>query len=202
MMSSLPANWDMARVSVDPLSLNTAASTVNSMITTISEELNAVTDQMNRLLVSWTGDSTSAAKEAEDFNNDWNALWTRLFGTQDDPEKGILNRFANGIGTAALAYSRGERGVSDTWARWQAALEGINVDNLHLGPDDDVEVAVNQQTPPDPTTPDYTQKPPDENSVTDEAETDVITDIASLIDPTDFPPPGGVIHSTAVNQHF
>jgi hypothetical protein len=203
-MSSLPANWDTTRISVDPMTLDSVYSTVNSMIVTISTELNAITNDMNGLLVSWTGNDANSSQEAADFNDDWKAMWTRLLGTQDHPEQGILNRFAAGLGTARLVYSRGERGVSDTWARWLAALEGMDVKDWHLGPDDDVLSALSEHTPPTPAAPDYTKAAPPENPVIDTAETDAITDIASLIDPADFPPPtgGGTIHSTAVDQQF
>jgi hypothetical protein len=190
------------------MTLDSVYGTVNSMIETISTELNAITRDMNGLLVSWTGTDTNSAQEAEDFNNDWLAMWTKLFGTQDHPEQGILNRFAAGLGTARLVYSRGERGVSDTWARWLAALEGMNVDDWNLGPDDDVLGVLTTKVPPTPTAPDYTKAAPAENAVTDTAQTDaetqVVTDIASLIGPVELPPNtgGGVIHSTAVDQQF
>ncbi|MEV6537137.1 hypothetical protein AB0M86_47660 [Streptomyces sp. NPDC051639] len=188
-MSSLPATWDSATIDVDPYTLHTAYSAVLDAISAISDDLNAITDQLNQLLVSWTGDSSGAAKEAQDFNDRWTDTWTRLYGTKDNPEKGVLNRLVSGLETAAVTYSRGERGVSDSWARWQAALAGMNVDDWGLGPDADLAEELPKHTPPESPATDYTQAPPAENTVKDEVQT-----------PGDGK--GGVIHTTAIEQEF
>ncbi|MEV6536786.1 hypothetical protein AB0M86_45770 [Streptomyces sp. NPDC051639] len=145
---------------MDPDTLHAAYSAVVDAIISISDDLNAITDQLNQLLVSWTGDSSGAAKEAQDFNDKWTDTWTRLYGTKDNPEKGVLNRLVSGLETAAVTYSRGERGVSNSWSRWQAALAGMNVDDWGLGPEDDVADALPQHTPPQSQATDYTQAPP------------------------------------------
>ncbi|MFJ3639690.1 WXG100 family type VII secretion target [Streptomyces sp. NPDC090108] len=188
-MSSLPANWDSATIDVDPKTLHTAYLAVLHAVGDIGDDLNAITDQLNQLLVSWTGDSSSAAKEAQDFNDRWTDVWTRLYGTKDNPEKGVLNRLVAGIETAAVTYSRGERGVSDAWSRWQAALEGMNVDDWGLGPDDDVADALPKHTPPQSPASDYTQAPPEENTVKDEVQ-------------VQGDGKGGETHTTAIEQEF
>ncbi|CAG6394667.1 hypothetical protein NMG29_40140 [Streptomyces cocklensis] len=120
---SLPANWNSSTVTVDPWVLKSASDNSAVAVKSIGDVMVAVTDRLNELRLSWTGDSQ---EQADKFNRDWNAIVTQLFGTKEHPENGLLNRFCTGLGTAAVGYSRGERAVSDSFAKFQGLMEGMD----------------------------------------------------------------------------
>jgi hypothetical protein len=123
----LPVNWNSSTVTVDPWVLHSASVNSSAAVKAIGDVMTAVTNRLNELRLSWTGDSQ---EQAEKFNSDWNAVVKQLFGTPEHPEQGILNRFCSGLETAAVGYSRGERAVSDSFAMFQGLLEGMDPASL------------------------------------------------------------------------
>jgi hypothetical protein len=119
----LPANWNSSTVTVDPWVLHSASVNSSAAVKGIGDVMTAVTNRLNELRLSWTGDSQA---QAEKFNSDWNAIVKQLFGTQEHPEQGLLNLFCSGLATAAVGYSRGERAVSDSFAKFQGLMEGMD----------------------------------------------------------------------------
>ncbi|MEV5753695.1 WXG100 family type VII secretion target [Actinoallomurus sp. NPDC052308] len=185
-------NYNSSSIDVDPWVINSASSTVNDAVKSISEHMTAINNALNELRLSWVGDSSD---EADKFNNDWNDVAQKLYGTEAAPELGVLNKITNGLATAAVAYSHGERTVSNTFAAFQAALEGVDVTNL---PDDtDLETWLWDQDVPaaDSNTDDYTDQPPAENTVIDGPEA-----YPAVAPGLDSPDP--YVHTTAVDQTF
>jgi uncharacterized protein YukE len=196
----IPSNYDSSTIDVDPWPLHSAAAKVHDAISGINDDMTAITNKLNELRLSWVGKSSD---EADKFNKDWNDIWKRLYGTKDDPDQGILNRFASGLTTAAVTYSRGERAVSDSFARFQAALEGLDPTTWNLPPDADIEDALGKHPvpKPDPNAGDYTDHPPPENTVIDGPEeyADEMQHLESL-DVKNLPDPH--VHTTAVDETF
>jgi hypothetical protein len=198
----LPANWNSSTVTVDPWVLHAASVNTSAAVKSIGDVMTAVTARLNELRLSWTGDSQ---EQAEKFNNDWNALVKRLFGTQEHPEVGILNRFCSGLEAAAVGYSRGERAVSDSFAMFQGLMEGMDPASFQKQGDKDLGgivakyvVPVPQAAGSDP----LLDNAPAENEATDglsEAEKKSLTDEEkkNLAEAEK-----NHIHRTSVNQTF
>jgi uncharacterized protein YukE len=148
--TSLPANWNTSTVTVDPWVLHSASQKSSDAVKDINDAMNAVTTRLNELRLSWTG---SSQEQADTFNNDWNAMVKRLFGTQDHPENGILSRFCSGLEAAAIGYSRGERTISDSFSMLQGLLEGMSADSFKDKGDTDLATVVAKYAVPVPTTP-------------------------------------------------
>lgn len=141
----VPSNYNSSSIDVDPWPMKSASSAVADAVSGISDAMAAITDKLDELRLSWVGPSSD---EADKFNNDWNDLGKRLYGTKDDPygkddpRSGILNRFNSGLATASVGYSRGERAVSDSFAAYEAALEGWDTRAWGLPADADLEDAL------------------------------------------------------------
>jgi uncharacterized protein YukE len=179
---SIPANYDSSSISVDPWVLHSSASAIHDAVFGINDDMTAITNKLNELRLSWVGDSSERSQK---FQHDWNDIWQRLYGTKEHPEHGILNRFASGLAAAAVGYSRGERAVSDSFARLEAALEGMNVKSWNLPRGTDIEDELSKHPVPKPTTPDYTKHAPPEHKAVDQVSGSE-----------------GQIHSTSVDQTF
>ncbi|WP_157856227.1 WXG100 family type VII secretion target [Actinacidiphila yeochonensis] len=119
---ALPADWDNAVVSVDPHAVDQSGAEVLSIMDGIVDRISAINTSLADLRLSWVG---AAQKEQEDFAEKWDEAWVKLFGTNDNPDLGILYRFAQGIQSAAVIYGRGDRSVSNSFAEFQARMEGV-----------------------------------------------------------------------------
>jgi uncharacterized protein YukE len=176
--SSRPENWDSSTITVHPWTLHASASAAQAAIAGIGDDMTDITHRLNELLVSWTGDSKSAAHEAKAFNDEWNSVVNSLYGTKKNP--GILNRLASGLNTAAVTYSQGERAIADSWNRLSDALSGGDKALAALDPEAAAIEGTVQQA-------EQLGKAPGVQKVRDIAE-------------TQSRHKGGVIHSTAVDQ--
>jgi uncharacterized protein YukE len=159
----LPANWDSSTVSVDPWVLHSSAASVTDAVKAILGELSGIMGVLKELRISWTGES---AELADQFNDRWEQAMKQLYGTKADPGAGILNVLSAGIGAAAVNYSRGERQVSNMFARFEAALKGIDP-GTHGNDDSDIEdVLAKAERAPQPDKP-HTPEAPSDKDITD-----------------------------------
>lgn len=150
----LPENWNNATIDVDPWALHSASGTALDAVKALGDTMNDIITRLNDLRLSWCGE---AQQKADRFNSEWKALCDRLYGRKGHEEDGILNRFCDGLATAAVNYSRGERTVSDAFARFQGVLEGMTPKDFTTGAkDQDISdvVAAYRPKPPPPADPD------------------------------------------------
>jgi uncharacterized protein YukE len=197
---ALPKTWDSATIHVDPWVLHNAQSTLLTEINGILDDLNAIMNTLNGLKISWTGEASTLM---DSYNKKWNAATTALYGAKDKPETGILNILSAGLDKAALNYSQGERAISNMFAKYEAAMEGISLDvfdtvvavanqavggKIFTSGDFDLETILSKATPPPEQKGDPTVAPP-ENTVKDVASGDDSTGAAQY-------------HTTSVNETF
>lgn len=86
---STPESYDSASISVSPFGLYSAADELNTLVTDVSNQLNAIYTAMGTLQLSWTGGSAS---EAQAFSNQLNTATNSLFGTKKNPGEGAGTR--------------------------------------------------------------------------------------------------------------
>jgi hypothetical protein len=186
----VPSNYNSSSIDVDPFAVKSAGDMIVEAIAGLVSDMKSVHDALDGLLLkSWAGDTDGAANVANDWSNHWNDLVKLLLGEDDSSDGGLLQTYADGIGGAAIGYSRGERSVSDMWALFQAVMEGEK-DPLHswdLHPDESLEDYLYSHPAPHPPAPDYTQESPAEVKSVDQ-------------------PSGGnkvkQYHTTSVNEQF
>lgn len=120
-------NWDNANIAVDPVLLYSVANNVRTAAQGVTDNLTTISNALSALRLSWTGEGDGAAALANDFNQRWTDVMTRLYGTQDNQGGGIINILMDGVGRAALNYSDTERAVANMFYRFEAALDGIQL---------------------------------------------------------------------------
>ncbi|WP_329138393.1 hypothetical protein OG552_30560 [Streptomyces sp. NBC_01476] len=116
---ALPANWDSAVIRVDPYALDTCRHTLDTASHDILNALTDIINSLNALKLAWTGDS---AGTATDYQQRWDAVQTKLYGTQADPSTGALNILAGGVAQAASNYSHVEAGIADMFNSFEKGL--------------------------------------------------------------------------------
>ncbi|GLZ16206.1 hypothetical protein Acsp04_64410 [Actinomadura sp. NBRC 104425] len=105
---------------IGPAGIKTTATEVLRLAQEIADALDRIVQSLNALTATgWQG---MTQQEAEDFNNRWMEVMKALFGTKENPESGVLNAIASGIGTAGDNYDKGETGLTDIWAKFAAGL--------------------------------------------------------------------------------
>jgi hypothetical protein len=92
----------------------------------LADALNKITDTLSNLNQGW---DSASQQDAQDINDRWQASWTAMFGTDKEPELGIINRIGNGIESAASNYDLAETSLTQLYQTYQQMvmdlLEGI-----------------------------------------------------------------------------
>ncbi len=109
-------------IDVDPDTLcHYATVDIVSNARQIGDHISAVVQIWNSLKLSWAGHT---ADEAHDFFNRWNADITKLFGTEDDPARGVINKITTGVEIASTNYGEAEDYVTSMFTKFTE-----NIDN-------------------------------------------------------------------------
>jgi hypothetical protein len=123
---SVPSNYDDSgiKISVDPNSLyQYAISDIPKHIQAIADSINRIDQVWNHLndaKVGWVGRSAS---EAQAFNSKWARAIRGLFGTDADPNSGVLPKIALAVATASMNYAMAEDTII---TNLQQYIDGLN----------------------------------------------------------------------------
>jgi WXG100 family type VII secretion target len=101
--------YDDQTLTIEPGTLNFAADGIHDAAQAVQDSLGNISSALANLALSWTGD---AADSAQDFNAQWSAAMTGLYGTQDDPSTGVINQVTTALATAAANYSSAESTIT------------------------------------------------------------------------------------------
>lgn len=104
------ANYDVSVIDVSPLGMNTTAGNLVDLGQTVSDSLLTINKVLSELRVAWQGE---AASDADELNKEWLRVMTNLFGTVENPEKGVLPTLTDGVGMASANFSTAEVGITD-----------------------------------------------------------------------------------------
>jgi uncharacterized protein YukE len=104
-MSGIPDSYSLVKIMVSPTDLQDTVNKVQDLVDDVANQLNTINTALNNLQLSWIGQSSSLA---DSFSKQWQAATDSLFGTKDDPSKGVFNRLGNGLQAAELNYSAAE----------------------------------------------------------------------------------------------
>jgi hypothetical protein len=74
---------------------------------------------MSNLQLSWVGQSASLAQA---FQQEWNSATQTLFGTQQNPSQGVLNRLASGLQAAGSNYDGAEQWVQENFGKFVSGI--------------------------------------------------------------------------------
>ncbi|WP_127502258.1 WXG100 family type VII secretion target [Actinoplanes solisilvae] len=76
------------------------------------QALDTIAKTLECLEISWAGD---AKNEAQQLLDRWSEVSSGIFGTKENPEKGVLARIAGGVQNAAFSYNQSEAIVQTSW---------------------------------------------------------------------------------------
>lgn len=120
MSDSGETDYDASTINVSPLGMNTTAKSLNGLAQSVADSLGVINTQLAGLRVAWQG---KAASDAEMVNKQWMAVMNDLFGTEDDPSKGVLSALAGGLDRASANFSKAERGVTGIFKEFHDGLQ-------------------------------------------------------------------------------
>lgn len=101
----MTTDYDTAKITVSPETLNSVFSTVKNLTDEIATSLADINTTLNGLQLSWTGSSSSLMQS---FADRWQSAADSLFGTKKDPNEGALVRLLSGIEAAGQNYDAAE----------------------------------------------------------------------------------------------
>jgi uncharacterized protein YukE len=120
-MAGAPESYNTVTITVSPDTLNATSTAVQGLVQDIMNQMNNAMNTLSNLQLSWTGPSASAANT---FTQDWNSAAQTLFGTQQDPNTGVLNRLVAGLAAAAVNYSEVEQLTQSNFNKLVSLLGG------------------------------------------------------------------------------
>lgn len=104
------ADYDTVSIHVEPDELTSIANRLDFAAADVSDSIGRINTQLTGLQLGWSG---RTEQEATDFSNHWVHVMTELFGTEDHPEKGVLNAIVGGLRAAGGGYSKTEHALAD-----------------------------------------------------------------------------------------
>lgn len=116
---TVPANYDAVTMFVEPGPLMFEALMIQSAAQDIGNALNTLAGALSSLQLGWDG---TTAAEAQDFANQWIAAMNGLFGTDKNPQSGVMNQVVIALMTAVGDASSAENSIVQMMAAMQAAL--------------------------------------------------------------------------------
>ncbi|MFE7114985.1 WXG100 family type VII secretion target [Streptomyces sp. NPDC057654] len=120
------ADYDTSVISVSPSGLKTVGKELAGLSKDVVTSLNKIHTTLDGLKVSWQG---KAASDADEVNEEWMRVMKELFGTKEDPHKGVLPALADGVGMAAFNFSTAEDGVAEAFTKFREGLTSKSGDD-------------------------------------------------------------------------
>jgi uncharacterized protein YukE len=102
---------------ISPSGLNKTAKELGDLAQNVADSINRIKGTLDQLALGWAG---KTQQEANDFTNRWSEVMRDLFGTDGDPNRGVLNCISNQVATAAGNYNLAEGGLVDAWSKFTA----------------------------------------------------------------------------------
>ncbi|MEV0276659.1 hypothetical protein AB0I22_09805 [Streptomyces sp. NPDC050610] len=113
------ADYDTSVISVSPSGLKATGKELAALSADVVKSLNTIHTALDGLKVNWQG---KAASDAEEVNQEWLRVMSELFGTKEDPHKGVLPALSDGVGMAAFNFSTAEDGVAEAFTKFREGL--------------------------------------------------------------------------------
>jgi uncharacterized protein YukE len=123
MSAIIPEVYNTVKITVSPTVLSESYTNINNLLNQIVDQLNTIMTTMENLQLSWVGQSSSLANQ---FTQQWNQAAKSLFGTQNNPEEGVLNRVAEGLQEASSNYCLVEQWAQSSFGQLVSGLSSSN----------------------------------------------------------------------------
>lgn len=113
------ADYDTSSIKVSPTGMQTTGGDMTRLAQDVSDSLKVINTQLGQLKIAWQGKSST---DADEVSQDWMRVITELFGTEEDPSKGVLPALADGVHMSWSNYSATEDGIRKIFADF---LDGL-----------------------------------------------------------------------------
>ncbi|MFG2041281.1 WXG100 family type VII secretion target [Dactylosporangium sp. NPDC048998] len=85
----------------------------------VADSIKRIIDIWNNLKLGWVGDT---ADEAKAFNDAWATAMINLFGTDENPDVGILTHIADAVILASINYGEAEDSVNKMFQQMSTSM--------------------------------------------------------------------------------
>jgi uncharacterized protein YukE len=137
------ADYDTSVIAVSPLNMQTTGGQLSKLAQDVADSLTTINTQLASLKVAWQGKS---AADADEVAQDWLRVITELFGTEEEPSKGVLPALADGVHMSWANFSGTEDGIRKLFADFHTALSGSGSGDGEDSKDTPKEVTDTNQT--------------------------------------------------------
>jgi hypothetical protein len=112
----VPALYGDVTIQVNQLQMwQSGTFTIPAYMLSISNSINKIVDTWNGLKDNWLG---ATADEAQAFDESWSSSIKALFGSEEQPDSGILTRIAAAVQIAASNYDSTEVAVQHMFSEF------------------------------------------------------------------------------------
>ncbi|MFF4652823.1 WXG100 family type VII secretion target [Streptomyces sp. NPDC001380] len=118
-MPDIAPDYDSATLNIDPAALDTAAQKLIEHAGNIVGSLNRISSSFAELQFQWAGDT---AEQVQALNSWWDSVMRDLFGTEENPDQGVLNVMAAGVKAAAVGFSQTEVEIQQMFVKFAEGL--------------------------------------------------------------------------------
>lgn len=121
--SPVPGQFQNHALVMDmPAMYRLATTDLPADVTDLTTALGTISTSLNSIKLNWAGDS---AREMTAILDRWAACATALFGTEKNPEQGVLSRIAEGLAAAVTNYARTDELVGQLWKEYVDLLNSL-----------------------------------------------------------------------------
>ncbi|MFI9809520.1 WXG100 family type VII secretion target [Streptomyces sp. NPDC052301] len=113
------ADYDVCVIDVSPSGMLTTATQLVDLAQDVEDSLGRIHKILDALQIAWQGRS---ATDAEEVNRDWVRVATELFGTKEDPKKGVLPTLISGLGSVATNFTTAEDAIAKAFSDFRNNL--------------------------------------------------------------------------------
>jgi uncharacterized protein YukE len=112
-------DYDTSVIDVSPSGMNTKSKELQHLREQVMACLNTINTSQAELKLTWQG---KAAQDQQDVTDRWARVTTDLFGTDDEPGKGVLSALADGVSSASGNFTKAENGIYEIFLAFKNQL--------------------------------------------------------------------------------
>lgn len=113
------ADYDGLVLAAEPDGLKSKADKLTEHAKNIAGHLEDINKMLGSLELGWAGQSS---QEAQEVTSEWTRVLGELFGTDDEPEKGVLNALAVSVHNTAANFAQAEQHIKEVFQKFHDDL--------------------------------------------------------------------------------
>ncbi|GGM21451.1 hypothetical protein GCM10010129_77160 [Streptomyces fumigatiscleroticus] len=114
-------DYDAAAITIDPHEVDEIGKSLLNLAQNVGDAIEGIANASFHLTLGWAG---RTASEAKAFGDRWEAVMRELFGSEKNPDEGVLNVMAGTVHGVAVVYSQTEMKIEQTFHDFASGLAG------------------------------------------------------------------------------